>query len=232
MVRTAIMSVRTIFMNLLEPVSGRQFAKMVGQSEGAVRKAVERSSIINGVTADKKYIPQIAAAEWGKPILPEFLVATPVAIKPEAKKAAALPKVKKEKPEPQTADQVVAEVMSEKLPHVSKQDAANIDDQTEEEDTPDTILKTEAERQAAILKVKILRLAYAEKRSQVVSKDKIDAVLFAFGTELRVAIEGITNRAIDNILAVSDDRAKAKRVLDEEIYNTLNNVSNSETLIF
>jgi hypothetical protein len=219
-------------MNLLEPVSGRQFAKMVGQSEGAVRKAVDRSSIINGVTADKKYIPQIAAAEWGKPILPEFLKLEQAAIKPKVKKTVAPPKAKKEKPEAQTADQVVAEVMSEKLPQVSKKDAENIDDQTEEEDTPDTIQKTEAERQAAILKVKILRLAYLEKRAMVVSKDKIDAVLFAFGAELRVAIEGITNRAIDNILAVSDDRAKAKRVLDEEIYNTLNNVSNSETLIF
>jgi len=54
-------------------VSYRAFAKMVGLSEGAVRKAVERGTIVQGVTgkdtASPKIIPTIAAKEWGKSII-------------------------------------------------------------------------------------------------------------------------------------------------------------------
>lgn len=75
-------------MNLLDPVSNRQFAKMVGQSEGAVRKAIARQSILEGITADKKIIPLVASNEWGKVLLPEYLTAQ------NLKETPALPKKK------------------------------------------------------------------------------------------------------------------------------------------
>ena len=60
-------------MDLTKPVSGRELARLTGQSEGAVRKAKNRGSILNGLTANGKFIPSIASNEWGKPILKEFL---------------------------------------------------------------------------------------------------------------------------------------------------------------
>lgn len=225
-------------MDLMQPVSGRQFAKMVGiGSDNAVRKAVERGSIVEGYTADKKYIPLIAAREWGKDILPEFLKAAgaqkaPVVPKPKPSKA----KIR-QKPDPddddstvpETADQVVDKIMREKLPRVSAKDTGNVEDDDpesadnfddEETEISDIVLKPEAERRSAILKAKMLQLAYKEKRGEMVPIVKVNAVLFSYGQEIRSAVEGIPNRAIDKILA-TDARHEAKRILEEEIYNTL-----------
>lgn len=214
-------------MDLLKPVSGRQFAKMVGQSEGAVRKAISRCSIVEGLTADKKIIPITASNEWGKAILPEFLNDAPVVRKmkptPAArvqtvvKKPAIKKQVKKEKPEPTNFEEVVKQAMSEKLPHVSDEEI----DALFEETDPDDVTKPEAERQAAIVKVKILRLSYEEKRGQMVPITKVNTVLFGYGQEIRTAVEGIPNRVLDKILGASN-RHDAKKIFEREIYETLN----------
>jgi hypothetical protein len=217
-------------MDLLKPVSGRQFAKMVGQSEGAVRKAISRCSIVEGLTADKKIIPITASNEWGKAILPEFLNDAPVVRKMKTAPVARVQKSsqtpvfkipttktpRKSKPEPTTADEFLEEVMSEKLPVVSEKE---IED--DEEIDPDDISKPEAERQAAIVKVKILRLAYEEKRGQMVPIAKVNTVLFGYGQEIRTAVEGMPNRVLDKIMGASN-RHEAKKIFEREIYETLN----------
>jgi hypothetical protein len=218
-------------MDLKKPVSGRQFAKMVGQSEGAVRKAVSRQSIVAGITADKKFIPITASNEWGKAILPEFLndretsAKKTIVPKPKAvaKKTVLVKKPainKKQTSEALTFDEVIAEVMSEKLPAMSADELDNIDDKDPEE-AQDHIEKPEAERQAAIIKVKILRLSYMEKRGQMVPITKVNTILFGYGQEIRTAIEGMPNRILDKILGCKT-RHEAKKVFEKEIYETLN----------
>lgn len=208
-------------MNLLEPVSGRKFAEMVGQSEGAVRKASARQSILKGKTADGKYIPSVASAEWGKPILDKYL--TEAAPEPKAVKAAAAPKetrAKKEKKEPETADEFIAEIMSEPLPRVSKKEVDAEPSGPLDENSP----KAEAERKTAIYKAKMAELAYNEKKGNSIPKDKVKNILFAYGQEIRVSMEGMSNRVLDRILA-TDTRHEAKRVFDEEIHQTLVNIA-------
>lgn len=209
-------------MNLYEPVSGRQFAKMVGQSEGAVRKAVARQSIVDGLTADGKYIPITASNEWGKPILPEFLPAgttsNPAPAKQQKKKIT-IPE------EAITADQIVNEVLNEKVPRLKKTPAISSEDFDDEEDEdenndPAWISKPEAERRTAIHKSEILQIALAEKRGQLIPKEKISTILFGYGQEIRVSFESLTNRVLDRILA-AETRHEAKRILDEEIHATL-----------
>ena len=78
-------------MDLNKPVSGRELARLTGQSEGAVRKAKNRGSILQGLTADGKFIPAIACNEWGKPVLKEFLNLSAETKKPAVKN---LPSVK------------------------------------------------------------------------------------------------------------------------------------------
>lgn len=76
--------------DLKSPVSGREFARMTGQTEGAVRKAIGRQSILRGIDSNGKIIPEIASKEWGKPILKSYLegintvekIAKPVKEKP------------------------------------------------------------------------------------------------------------------------------------------------------
>ena len=202
-------------MDLNQPVSGRELARLTGQSEGAVRKARDRQSIIKGLTSDGKYIPLIASEEWGKPILPEFLGAKK---KPVKKEVSVKPIVlKKQKKEPETIDEIFDEIMSEKLPAA---EADDLDDETVSAELDDVIPKTEAERITSVLKAKILQITYAEKKGQLVPIEKVNSVLFGYGQEIRNAVEGITNRCIDNILS-TETRNEAKRILDDEIYNTL-----------
>ncbi len=216
-------------MDLNTPVSMRMFAKMVGiSSDNSVRKAVERSSIVEGVTPEGKIIPSIAAREWGKEILPEFDGGKPAA--PAVKKPPVVKKPKKEKPDAVTFDEVVREVMSEKLAPISKDDLENIDED-EPEETSDTVQKPEAERQAAILKVKILRLSYMEKRGQMVPISKVNSVLFSYGQEIRTALEGMPNRIVDKLLA-SKNRHDAKKIFDKEIYETLSLLADIQNRTF
>ena len=212
--------------DLTKPVSGRELARLTGQTEGAVRKAKTRGSILQGLTADGKFIPEIASKEWGKPILKQFLSAEKTETKPVTKKPPVIKKTpsvkpapiqKKTKKEPETYDEVIDEIMHEKLPSAKADD---LDDETVSQDLDDRIDKPEAERITSVLKAKILQITYAEKKGELVPIDKVNSVLFGYGQEIRNAVEGITNRCIDNILA-SKTRQEAKRILDDEIYNTL-----------
>lgn len=211
-------------MNLNEPVSGRQFAKMVGQAESAVRKAVQRGSIVEGyIAADKKIIPLVASNEWGKMILPEYLDAenyedTSKNVKPApVKKTPAKKKTTPAKKEPQTAEEVVAEIMSDPVIELS-------DDEINEDvngDLDDKILKPEAERITAILKAKILQLALKEKQGKLLPVDKVNSVLFGYGQEIRNTFEALPAQVIDRVRAC-DNRHEALRVLNDAIFDALN----------
>lgn len=208
-------------MDLNKPVSGRELARLTGQSEGAVRKARDRGSILKGLTSDGKYIPAIACNEWGKPVLPEFLNPVTKTKKPVVKKTQpvkSVPVPKKIKKEAETIEEVVDEIMHEKLPTA---DADDLDDETVSEELDDKIQKPEAERVTAVLKAKILQITYKEKQGQLVPIDKVNSVLFGYGQEIRNAFESIPDRVIDRILAVAEKRHEARKILVDEIHGTL-----------
>ena len=102
--------VRITFMevDLLKPVSGRQFAKMVGvSSDNAVRKAVVRGSILRGyIKSEKMFIPKIAADEWGKDILPEYGGQKPRNV-PRMENKPPTPKLKTEKNRKKTLQKLI-----------------------------------------------------------------------------------------------------------------------------
>ena len=158
-------------MDLNKPVSGREFARMVGQTEGAVRKAKNRGSISKGVDANGKFIPSIASEEWGKEILPEFK-------KPIKKVDVEIikPTVKKEKKEPENFEEIVADIMHEKLP---KANASDLDDDISDNDLEDTMSKIEAERITSILKAKILKIELNKRKGELVPIEKVNSVLFS-----------------------------------------------------
>lgn len=219
-------------MDLNLPVSGRELARLTGQSEGAVRKAKNRGSILKGLTADGKFIPSIASNEWGKPILQEFLSSKNIKeVFDESmrvlKNAAAVEKkihpaktvvAKKQKKEPETIDEFVDEIMHEKLPMAGADD---LTDETVSEELSDYIDKPEAERITSVLKAKILQITYKEKQGQLVPIDKVNSVLFGYGQEIRNAFESVPDRIIDRILAVAEKRHEARKILVDEIHSTL-----------
>lgn len=212
-------------MDLTKPVSGRELARLTGQSEGGVRKARDRYSILEGIAPNGKYFPLIASKEWGKPILKEFL--TDAEIVTEFKKITApkktpsvklIPAPKKIKKEAETIEEFVEEIMHEKLPSA---DADDLDDETVSEELDDRIQKPEAERVTAVLKAKILQITYKEKQGQLVPIDKVNSVLFGYGQEIRNAFESVPDRIIDRILAVAEKRHEARKILADEIHDTL-----------
>lgn len=224
-------------MDLNKPVSQRQFAKMVGQAESAVRKAVSRQSIVEGRNSEGKIIPAIAAREWGKAILPEFggglsrvTRVKNMGTKPPSKTKVsdyAPPKPvrpKKEKPLPVTAEEFLHE-----------DDDALPDDITKEEIEGDTMeltersTKVDADRVQAIYKAKMAELAYQERRGDMIPRAKMK-VLFEYGANIRSAIQGLKSRVLDDILANAHDRQLASMIFEEAIDKTLEELSDPEKL--
>ena len=222
---------------MYKSISYSHFARLTGTSEGAVRKAILRGSICKGVNLDlKKIDAEVASLEWGKPILKEFLVGQKqpatktdlVKVAPVKKtipvktpvKKIALEKivVKREKKQPETIQEFVDEIMHEKLPSAKADD---LDDETVSQDLDSYIDKPEAERITSVLKAKILQITYAEKKGELLPIDKVNSVLFGYGQEIRNAFESVPDRVIDKILAVADKRHEARRILADEIQDTL-----------
>lgn len=207
---------------MYKSISYSHFARLTGTSEGAVRKAIVRGSISNGVDLSlKKINAYIASNEWGKPILKEFLSESVEVKKSTIKKTTSVkptPTPKKQKKEPETIEEFVEEIMHEKLPSA---DADDLDDETVSEELDDRIQKPEAERVTAVLKAKILQITYKEKQGQLVPIDKVNSVLFGYGQEIRNAFESVPDRIIDRILAVAEKRHEARKILVDEIHNTL-----------
>lgn len=96
-----------------------------------------------------------------------------------------------------------------------------MDDETVSEELDDRIEKPEAERVTAVLKAKILQITYKEKQGQLVPIDKVNSVLFGYGQEIRNAFESVPDRIIDRILAVAEKRHEARKILVDEIHDTL-----------
>jgi len=87
-------------------------------------------------------------------------------------------------------------------------------------------------KMTAVLKAKILQITYKEKQGQLVSIDKVNTVLFGYGQEIRNAFESIPDRIIDKILAVADKRHEARRILADEIQDTLELLADINTREF
>lgn len=211
-------------MDLTTPVSNRQFAKMVGRAESAVRKAKERRSILEGVTADGKIIPEIAAREWGVEILPEFGGVK----KPVPKKTVKPPTVKlvKSKPDPITADDFVKEMLGEPVPKVSKEEVDGFDDDDTSEISEGTT-KVEAERKKAILQTKILDIAYREKKKELLPREKLEKILFGYGQEIRTTILATPLQVIDRMRAC-EERHEALKILEDALHDALNVLTDIE----
>ena len=230
-------------MDLKKPVSGRELAQLTGQSEGAVRKAVNRGSIVKGYTSDKKFIPAIACEEWGKNILPEFLPASkkqsikkPSTIKKSTAKPKQIvkktptkkPTIKKPQPKRKSANEIIEEIIEEDLPKVK---SINFDEDDIEEEVDEKVSKPEAERVASILKTKILQIALKEKQGQLVPIEKVNSVLYGYGQEIRNTFEALPAQIIDKIRAC-DSRHSALRIFDDAIFDALNLLADIENREF
>lgn len=170
-----------------EPVSYRKFAAMVGQSEGAVRKAVNRESIKEGLVTvgdGKKIIPSVAACEWGKELI-KTEVETP------AESAPAMPA--------EVVDSPAAEIYTP-VDEVDPEESA--EDAELRKKIPKGTTKTEADRMLSVLKAEKAQLELDALRGTLVSKELVQQNLTEMGIVIRDTFMNLPARSLDEIVAL------------------------------
>ena len=75
----------------------------------------------------------------------------------------------------------------------------------------------EAQRRKEVAKALTAELELKEKEGSLISKQKIDEQLFAFGKELRDALLAVPDRITDEVIAAVENRTKVNNI----IYNAI-----------
>jgi hypothetical protein len=173
-------------------ISIREYARSLGVSDTAVRKAFKSGKIKNGIVYPPKgepYVfPDIASTEWGKNFNPQKGGDNLHVIENLEKKTE---KKISEKPEPKRQNK------KEEVPLSDEEINSNpeLDENTS---------IGQALRIQAIYKAKMLKLEYQEQELSLVDKKEIDRKLFDLGKELRVGLENIPAQIVDNVMAATN----------------------------
>lgn len=176
-------------------VSIREFARIVGVSDMAVRKAIASGKIVESIDYTNPQRPKIdpvkAAKEWGKNYDPSYERTEKVSesISVGASKAS----------KPREADTGIPN-----LPHPSEGGRSLAD----------------IKRQTAEVKLRLAAVELKQKQGHLVDKDLVFRSLFTAGQEMRTALQTVPDRCIDAILS-ANDRNEAHVILYTEITNAL-----------
>lgn len=198
-----------------ERVSIREYARRIGVSDTAVRKAIKSDKIIKGLVRDQNgnplIIPTIATEEWR--LSRDITHVKTVSAK--------LDTALKPKPKPQKGS-----VQKSKPQRTEPQPKAKL----EPEPFEDPISKMEnslvaAKRAQAVYKAKMMELEMKQKQGLLVDKKLVYSALFDAGKELRQAFEALPDRWIDQIISASKDRNKAHLILTDAIQEVLGRLS-------
>lgn len=191
------------------PVSNREFARMVGQSEGAVRKAIARQSIKEGLIdlgGKQRILPVIAAAEWGKVILPQEV--EPVAVSIDL-------------PVPVINDDVKAVNAEEiEVEEVSVDVEELADDEELRKSIPTGITKAEADRRLSVLRARKAQIELDELEGRLVDKQVVFQNLAEMGIMIREVFMNLPARHLDVIVA-ADSRNEQMILFENAIADAL-----------
>lgn len=204
-------------------VSIREFSRMVGVSDTAVRKAIAAGYIVNGVigldTKRPKIDVAVASAEWGKPVVndPEPGPQKP-AVPPIPKRAPKRDPKPSVVPTEDDDDEDSDDDDIEGLVEGAGADPANLGDLTS---------MVEAKRVEAVLKAKKLKIQIAEMEGSLVNKEAVYKKLFDKGQQVRAAIMSIPDRITANLLACKSV-VEANNLLTDELMNALEKLSTDE----
>jgi hypothetical protein len=181
-------------------VSIREFARIVGVSDMAVRKAIASGKIVEAIDYTNPQRPKIdavkAAQEWGKNYDPSYERSDKVS---ESINVGTTHKA------PRRSD---VDTGIPNLPHPSEGGRSLAD----------------IKRQTAEVKLRLAAVELKQKQGQLVDKDLVFRSLFAAGQEMRTALQTVPDRCIDGILAAKD-RNDAHVILYNEITTALERLS-------
>lgn len=185
-------------------VSLNEFAKRMGVKRDTVLKAMNAGKIHSEAIGGSKKTPrlfyEIAARQWAENYSPKYVQ------KPELEKKLMLMR-------PATGNEETA------------------GDESNEPETDDDIIKiskraplAEAKRVESIHRAKIAELDLRERKGELIEKRKADQEYYAAGQVVRVALQSIPDKIIDNILA-AQTRMEAHGVLTAAIIEALESLA-------
>lgn len=218
-----------------ELISLREFARRLGVSDTAVRKAIDagkisRDCLDHSNAKRPKIDADRARTEWGKNYVPHYTQSE----KLEASLISQEPTTSK-KPKP-PAEKLVSKTKVKQLKEAESdaEHPTGVEHNLTDVDS-DTINLSrsadtkEAKRVEAIAKAKIAMVELKEKKGKLIDKSAAYKEFFAAGQAVRAAFQGIPDKWIDNILACST-RSEAHAMLTEAIVEALGTLSKPPTL--
>ena len=176
-------------MNEKEYLSIRAYAKRVGVSHTAIKKAIDSGKIVKGYDlGTQKLIPQFADQEYGF--------------------------------------QVSIKKINEKMKDSISQDDLNYYSGVEVMDIQLSHADTapEAQRKQIIIKAQLDLLKLKTESGQLVNKEEVYKEIYAYGKEIRMSLQAIPDRIIDQLITM--DRNDAHKLLTESINESLIKLTN------
>lgn len=189
-----------------------EFETLTGLNTRTVTLAISRGNIpaecwqrIGGGKTSPLYInPQPAALHWYNNINASHHLTRPLREQLAAYISSFNPAAVAPSPEVSTAEKIVPDEKEKK----GKKGKAT---------TADNMTFAEAQRRKEVAKALTAELELKEKEGSLISKQKIDEQLFAFGKELRDALLAVPDRITDEVIAAVENRTKVNNI----IYNAI-----------
>lgn len=214
-----------------ELVSYREFARRIFVNESAVRKAIVEERFTKGVNKLAKKIDPAKAAN-------DAWVQQQQAIKAKAgvsreKAVEKIEKSEKKTSAQRTAPQVQKSTVPQQLAAKNKQLPADNDDEVTGDESEllneikiyKSMSLKEAMRLREVFGAALDKVKLQEAEGTLVKRSEVEKSLFAYGNQLKKALQTYPMRVIDNILA-APNKIEAINIMQEEINIVLNQFSN------
>jgi hypothetical protein len=197
------------------------YAKHLGISETAIRKAITEGKIVKGWNAAKgKINKDVADIEYG------FLHIKKSPGQPLVEKPSVKSKQVQSKPEP---DKVDKSDLEEKFEDMFEGSTMTVGQIIKKINIHPGLTYNEAMRRKIILELCSDFMKIEKEQGELVRKSDIDKALYAFGAIMKRALLNIPNRIMDNLRA-ADTKVEAMNLLRDEINGILTSVSKHQNL--
>lgn len=218
-------------------ISIREFARRVGISDTAVHKAIKAGKI-SQVCLDcsnpkrPEIFPESALKEWGRNYAPQWNQSPALDTALTSQQALPDAKILFVKRKKDTVEH--APISGEFQDEPDMNEPGLIDPGAEDESDHIRLYRkstlNEAKRVEAIAQAKLAQVKLAEQKGKLVSKDKVYKEFYDVGVRVRTALQGISDKIIDNVLAC-DTRNEAHSMLYGAITEALESLMPSNTAI-
>lgn len=200
-------------------VSVRAFARQIGVTDGAVRKAVSSWKFTVGVQEDGK-INAVAAMD--DPWVKKQLV---VHAKAGVSRGRAIEKLESKKELMSTDLPPDEDITSDETGQVADEDIANTIKVNK------SLKAAEAMRRREIVALALDKKKLQEQEGILVRRDAVEKALYLLGSELKKALLDIPARVVRDIMA-AETEVEGIKILTDELYHVLNTYGNMNSKTF